>query len=328
LYNNNVSARKIKQNKSRSNNIQKEVSCEKSRFFTRKFVPAAQSLQVLRKGMGIYMLKKSINLLKRNPSIIILYVGYLVVMFLIVFALYPRDMSQFYNTNPTNFDFIAYGITMMKLLTALALISILGLLFFAGYGNMITEAVVQGKTSINSFLPGLKKYFVRVLLAMLLLIAFSVGISVVLSIMIVPVTLIMMVHGAESIYSVSIITTSITTALVCVTSPFIILWFPSIFIDDIGVIQGLKNGAKAGVKNYWKLLLVILLLCIPTFTNVMINFNKVSRGIIFTPSYYIILILLSMISIVILPAIFILYNDNVNKFNNNNWNNYGDGNNI
>lgn len=258
------------------------------------------------------MFKKSINLLKKNPVIIMLYAAYMVVMFLIIFILYPKDLSQFNNPNPATFEIIAYGIVMMKMLLATFIMLLLGLFFMAGYGNMISEAVIHGETSITSFLPGLRKFFVRVLLAMLLLAAFAIGFSILLSLIIIPITVFLAINGSTSIYMVSIISTLISLILVVFSSPFIILWYPAIFIDDLGVIQGLKSGAKVGVKNYWKLILIMVILCIPFVANVFLNFNAMADGVIFTPSYIIILIIVSIISVVILPATFILYKENSN----------------
>jgi len=261
------------------------------------------------------MFKKSINLLKKNPVIILLYAAYMVIMFLIIFILFPKDLSQFNNPDPATFNFVAYGIIMMKMLLASFIMFLLGLLFLAGYGNMISEAVIQGETSIASFLPGLQKFFVRILLAMLLLAAFAIGFSIVLSLIIILFTVFLAINGSTSIYIASIISTSISLILVVFSSPFIMLWYPSIFIDNLGVIQGLKSGAKVGVKNYWKLILVMVILGIPIAANTFLNFNSMADGVIFTPSYIIILIIVSIISIVILPATFILYKENSNIVN-------------
>jgi hypothetical protein len=262
------------------------------------------------------MLKKSIDLLKKNPIIIMLYAAYMVVMFLIIFILYPKDLSQFNNPDPATFEIIAYGIVMMKMLIASLIMFLLGLFFMAGYGNLISEAVTHGETSITSFLPGLRKFFVRVLLAMLLLAAFAIGLSIVLSLIIIPITVFLAINGSTSIYMVSIISTLISLILVVFSSPFIILWYPAIFIDNLGIIQGLKSGARVGVKSYWKLIVAMLIICIPIIANVFLNFNSMAEGVIFTPSYIITLILVSIISIVILPATFILYKESNSIVNN------------
>lgn len=252
------------------------------------------------------MVVKSLNLLKKNSVIILFYAAYMVVMYLIVFMLYPKDMTQFMNVDPNNFDFAAYFIMMTKLFIALILMGVLGILFLSGFGSMISEAVVKGKTSANSFLPGLKKYFVRVLLSSLLLVAFSIGLTIVLSIIAIPLTFLAILSGNMMN---SIIIGIFTSMIVIFSVPFVTLWFPSIFIDDVGVIQGLKNGAKAGFKNYWKLLLMILLMYLPVIVNTAINYSSIANGVIFTPGYIVTCIIVSIITIIAIPAIFLIYEE-------------------
>lgn len=265
------------------------------------------------------MVSKSIDILKKNSVLILFYAAYMVAMFLIVFMLYPKDMSQFSNTDPATFDFAIFRNIMLKMLLASLLMGIAGLSFFSGFGSMISEAVLNGKTFAASFLPGLKKFFVRVLLATLLLSAFYIGFSIVLSIILIPITIITVISGAANPAAtdyvatgnlIGLITASISAVAVIFSFPFIISWYSSIFIDDTGVIQGLKNGAKSSVKNYWKLVLVILTMYLPIVTYMIINFASMTKGVIFTPGYLVVCILAAIISIVALPIIFMIYKEN------------------
>lgn len=255
------------------------------------------------------MLKKSINLLKNNSILILLYFAYIVISFLILYVLYPKDMSQFNSLNPSGFDFAAYIVMMIKMLIASLLSGVLGLLFLSGFGSMLSEAIKKGKTSISSFLPGIQRYFVRILLAMLLLLAFSIGFSIVISIIIIPITLFLVIAESTSITMVSLVTMAITMVVIVFICPFILLWFPSILIDDIGVMKGLANGAKAGVKNYWKLVLIIVVIYLPITLNTAFSYDTMAKGIIFTPTYLILYLLTAIISIVALPIIFMVYNE-------------------
>jgi hypothetical protein len=254
------------------------------------------------------MLKKSLNILKSNPVIILFYTAFLVVTLLILFALYPKNFSQFTNPDVTTFDFAAYLSMMGKMFICALLMYVLGLLFYSGFGNMMTEAVMDGKTSANSFLPGIRNYFGRILLASLLLIAFSIGFSIVISIVTVPIMLLSARN--ESVNSLSLIISIISSLVVVLVSPFFLLWCPSIFIDDTGMIQGLVKGAKAGVKNYWKLLLILLILYIPVVANIIFSFKSIENGNIFTPGYLIIGLLTVIISFVSFPIFFLIYKEN------------------
>jgi len=192
----------------------------------------------------------------------------------------------------------------------------LSITFISGFGLMIKEAVITGKTSINSFLPGFKKYFVRILLMSLLLFAFAIGFSIVISIITIPIMIVQIANSGfenlqnlQNIKNMSLSITLVTTSLTIIAIPFMILWLPSIFIDDVKIIQGLKNGVKAGVKNYWRLLVYMIILYLPIIIYQIFSFDTLMKGVIFTPSYIAILILEACLSMVILPIFYMIYNE-------------------
>jgi len=267
------------------------------------------------------MIKKSINLLKSNSSILIFYAAFYAITLLILFLLYPRNLNSFININ-TFYPFV-YMIAILKICVAMVLIYGLSITFISGFGLMIKEAVITGKTSTSSFLPGLKKYFVRILLMSLLLFAFAIGFSFAISIITIPIMLTQMVNvgfenlqnfqntqNFQNLKNMSLSISLFTTSLTIIAIPFIILWLPSIFIDDVKIIQGLKNGVKAGVKNYWKLLVYLVIIYIPIMIYQIFSFDTMMNGVIFTPGYIAILILEACLSIVILPIFYMIYNDN------------------
>ena len=253
------------------------------------------------------MIKQSINLLKNNTVLIGFFAAFEIITFLILFMLYPKDLSQF--IDPNRFDFIAYMLFLMKMFIAFILMYALSIVFISGGGHMISEAVSTGKTSSNSFLPGLKKFFVRILLISLLLIAFSIVLSIVVSIITIPFAILQVMNGAETANITSILIMLFTMLIIIAAAPFAILWLPSIFIDNTKVFQGLKNGAKAGVKYYWKILLTLLAIYMPIIVYEIICFDTISRGIIFTPGYIVVLILEAIISLIVLPMYFIIYKE-------------------
>lgn len=235
------------------------------------------------------------------------YCIYLIIAFLLLFLLYPNNFNEFINTNTNAFNFIAYFIAMAKILMASVLIGILGIIFLSGFYYMISEALITGRTSKLSFLPGIKKYFVRTLLSTLLLYSFSIALSILLSIIVVAVVFTQILGGSESVTGMSIFIMLLTTVIVAIPMPFVLLWFPSIFIDDIGVIQGLKRGAKAGVKNYWKLLLILFIFLVPVGIIMAMSFSKMTNGNIFTPGTMAMYLVEAAISIVVSPTLFIIY---------------------
>lgn len=249
------------------------------------------------------MIGRTIQLFRKNVSILTFYAVYMLVMFLIIIALYPKDLNYFTNLDPYNFDYVAYISMMVKILLASVFMFFLGILFFAGYGNMITEAVLQERTSAASFIPGIKKYFVRVLLASLLMVAFSIGASIVLSMILIPITILAVMNGS----AMGLMISFLSMIVIMLVIPFVILWLPSIFIDDVGVIQGMKNGARVGTRSYGKLLLLLFAIYVPIFIYMLFNYDAMTQGVIMTPGYYAICVLVAIMGVFILPMLFMIY---------------------
>lgn len=255
------------------------------------------------------MIAKALDSLKRNPVLIAFYVAYLVVMFAVMFTLYPNNIGM--ETDPM----VAMG-AALKMMGVSLLMGILGMVFFAGYGKMVADAVVGVQTSAAAFSEGLKKFFVRVLLAALLLIAFYIGYAIVLGIIMIPISIAFAFGNpgdpTAAAGMIGAITSIIMMIPVLFVAPFILLWYPAIFIDDIGVMEGLKRGAKAGVKCYWQLVLALLVMYIPSIIYMVINFSDLAamrNTSIFTPGYIAMYLVMSFISVIFIPFIFVAYNE-------------------
>lgn len=251
------------------------------------------------------MIKKSIQLLRNNPVMILLYAGYMLFTLLIVFFLYPTNMNQF--SNPYTFDFGEYIMVMTKMMLASLLMGAGGLVFMSGYAGMLVEAMFTGKTSIASFVPCVKKYFVRILLAGLLLAAMAIGFSILLALITIPFTMMAVMSGN---LGASLITVVVMVVIAIAAVPFIIMWYPAIFIDNVGVTQGLKLGMKSGVKNYWKLLLGLFVVYLPIFAYTILNYNQMQTGEIYNIWYIIVCIVVAVIVVILLPAMYYLYHEN------------------
>ena len=130
-----------------------------------------------------------------------------------------------------------------------------------------------------------------------------------ISIITIPFAILQVLGGMETVKYLSLFIILFTMVIIILVVPFIMLWLPSIFIDDVKVFEGLKNGAKAGLKNYWKLVLSLLAIYIPIIAYEIFCFDTIANGIIFTPGYLVILVLESIISIVVLPILFIIYKE-------------------
>lgn len=255
------------------------------------------------------MIAKAVDSLKKNPVLIAFYCCYMVVAILAVFFIYPKNLAA--NTDPV----AAMGAVGKMLLVSL-LMGVLGLVFFAGYGKMMADAVVGGKTFIAAFTEGIKKFFVRVLLAALLLLAFYLGFAIVMGIVMIPVSIMLTMGSAGDPTAAAAVIGVGSSLIVMVIGifvvPFVLLWYPAIFMDDVGVMEGLRRGAKAGVKSYWRLVTALFVLYIPSILYTIANFSNMaafSRGNIFTPGYIAMCLISSIIGLVFIPFIFVAYDE-------------------
>lgn len=253
------------------------------------------------------MFSKTFDILKRNPIIIIFYLIYSAA----AFGLMLPIISGGYNTNDLN-EVVTF---LLKMAVIYLFMAVFALIFFSGFGQMLAESAVTGTTSASSFIPGLKKYFVRVLLSALLLFAFYIGFCIVLGIMMIPITILIGVMGTNMSDPVALtslvtsITLGITGLILIFSAPFILLWYPAIFIDNIGVLEGLGRGARASVKNYWKLVLLLIIMFIPTAIYFAVSFPANMKGYTMTPGYVVMYVMCIILSIFLLTATHVIYND-------------------
>ncbi len=254
------------------------------------------------------MIKKCLDLLENNPVIIGFYVIYELLVMLILLLLYPTNLNQFMNS--VSFDFAAYFMMMMKLLTAIGLMFLLSILFMSGFGHMISEAVVQGKTSAQAFIEGINRFFVRFLLLTLLGTAVTFAFSMIITIILIPITMLQVMSGGTSgLEYMSLFIVLLILIITIFIIPFVLLCIPSILLDDVKLFQGIKNGAKAGVKNYWKLVVLLIIMYLPVILYEIIYYDTISKGMIVTPSYLVLLIISGIISLFLIPILFIVYNE-------------------
>jgi len=255
------------------------------------------------------MLKKTFQIIKSNPIIILFYAAYLVITVLIMLLLYPRSIGQETYLQNGMFDFSLYMIIMGKILLAAFLMFVIGLFFVSGFGNMIRAAVISGKTQVSSFLTGIKLFFVRILLSVLLIFAIVLAASVLLGVISIPFTMIAVMNGVSSPITFVMIIMAITLLLILIPTPFVMLWLPAMFLENTKVFQGLKLGAKAGAKNYWRLILATTLLFIPEIIYMIFNYDIAATGRIFTLGYFILIAVMGILSLIFYVYIFELYHE-------------------
>lgn len=255
------------------------------------------------------MLKKTMQLMKNNPLIIVCYAIYLAVNILLIFLLYPKSFGMETYTQTGTFDYSLYMVTMRNMLIAVLLIFILSLFFIAGYGSMTREAVISGKTKLFYFLDGIKNYFGRVILSALLIAAFAIVSSIILGLLSLPFTIMAAVNDINSIYTITMVIMVVTLILILIPTPFVVLWFPAMFLEDTSVIRSLKLGAKAGAKNYLRLLIISFILILPQAIYSILSYNVIMRGTFYSAGYFTLLGIMAILSMIYNIYLFIVYHE-------------------
>src|SRR5690554_937203 len=118
------------------------------------------------------MLSKTLNILKNNPILILSYFAYIVIVLIVTSGALPNYFTE---------DPVKILISTIIFTAFILLLCVVGFLFTTGYGSMVSEAVKTGKTSLSSLFPGIKKYFVRILVATLLMFVAYMAVSIIFS---------------------------------------------------------------------------------------------------------------------------------------------------
>ena len=186
------------------------------------------------------MLKKTYDLLKNNPVIILFY--------------------ALVSSNFLGIGYLHYFMNLNYYVSEFLIIVIL-LLLCTGLGNMIKESLQNARTVPKSFISGIKKYSIHVFLSFLLLYVFYFLFRVIQVIILIPFIFLDFIWNPIVSDIAAIIIVNISTILII---PFVVLLPTSIIIDDTDVIQGLINSLKAGAENYLRLLFVAIVFYTPT----------------------------------------------------------------
>ncbi len=268
------------------------------------------------------MLNKALITLKKNPMVILFFILALVISAVPMIFLLP-DINRIMtisngipnstvNTpeiNPT--EVIEMLLASMKLLLFSLVTCAFDIIFVAGFGNMLAAAVNEGKASLKIFLFGIKKFFGKTLLSVLLLAAIIFGFSLVISVIAIPFTLTSVLDSTlnpEAMLKRQKVIQLITGAITVFLYPFAVLWLPAIFLDrNDSVLACFRNAVKAGVKKYVTLLAAIAVMMLPVF--VMFGFSKNIYSTI-EPSFYIVMyIYQAAVMPILLTYLFTLYNN-------------------
>ena len=269
------------------------------------------------------MLKRSLMTLKDNPLISILLIAAIVLsaassMLLLKDTNRMMEISKEMTAIPAdpdrmNIQSLTEMLCIMLKLVGFSLVtSGLGIVFIAGMGNMLAAAMNGGKASIKIFFFGIKKFFGKTLLSLLLFLAIIFGFSILTSIISIPFTVAGIVSKTsfdpEMMLGRQRITQIVISVAMIFLYPLVLLWLPAIFIDrNDGVVACFKNGVRAGVKKYRILVAVAAVLMLPTLV-----FYVVTQDIASIPGspFGILMYIYQAIVIpVLLSFLFVLYQE-------------------
>jgi hypothetical protein len=268
------------------------------------------------------MLKKSLEMLKSNPLLILLFLFAILAGAIPMLLMMPDmkkiiDISKGITENPSNPPMMDLPqmttliLSTMKMYLFILVLGILGLIFVAGYGNMLAAAVNDGKASFKIFVFGIRRFLGKIILSALLLVAIGFGLGIVVSIFTVPFTFVGMAtnnYDPEKMFAIQRVIQIVALIISVFLYPFVELWFPAIFIErNDGVIACFKKGLRAGRRKYLLLVAVTAVMVLPMLILYVISGDVFS--IIESPLYIVSLIYQAIIAPVILAYLFTIYNE-------------------
>lgn len=269
------------------------------------------------------MLRKTFQLIKNNPNIIIFQVIYIVISFFSTLILYSVSQSEI----SSSIDYILYCV---KLLISFVLGLLLGIIFLSGFGHTLSETLISRESGITTFFVGNKKYFMKSMLSVLVLYIINVvSFAILLPTASQIILKIFVPYGNDEVrkefYYIFIYIINIFIM------PFSILFLPAIYIDHYDILPGLIAGMKLAVRNYLKLVWVLSAMYIPVIINIIFikdaamfvftplpieyvfNSIDVMNGNVFSISFIIMYFIEGVIFLVSAPLFFVIYNESSSK---------------
>jgi hypothetical protein len=221
-------------------------------------------------GRGLLMyLKKAFKLVSKN---LVLMVPVLVIGLISLFISneHMQNLSNINTVVDPNVAIEMMGDIMGSLALYGLVMVIVSLLMQTGQAGMIKQALLNGQAGFSSFLQGIKRYFWRFVGQLLLLAAMAIAVTVVISIILVALlagsafaNLVNDPAAAEQAANIGIggvIAIAVIAIGVLIGGIFIMLWQPAMVIDDVGVFEGLRRGARAVSHHFWSLIGALLLI--------------------------------------------------------------------
>lgn len=244
------------------------------------------------------MIKKTLHIIRKNPIIIAVYA-----IFIVLNICISEFTARFGSINSTSQSIGTYANKMFGLWILIIVISVL---FLSGYGNIVAAAVKKEKCSWKDFFSGMNYFLGRMLISFILLVFMAALLFLIIMITAFPLILAGYAGALKNIEVVSALFTLGAEALAVFVYPCLMLWYPAIFIDDTGVIEGLKRGFAASRRCYWTLVGATFFSILPsTVYSTAVSIFNGNTGI--TPGYIISTAVSVVISLFVFIFAFVVY---------------------
>lgn len=266
------------------------------------------------------MVKKTIDTIKSNPMIfIVMFVYVLLIAVLSIPIISETNKTTDNYANITSFSRIypdIYARRMSEIMLSCSkiifyslMLLLLRICFISGYGNMVEAAMNEGKASLKIFFYGFRKFFGKVILSALLLVAVTIGFGIVVLLITIPLTIIGVLSGtftADNMLSGQKAIQIFISVIILLIYPLLLLWLPAIFAErKDGVVKCFKNGFREGKRHYVQVLLASVLMMLPVFLQYLLcdNLYELTK----TPYYLLIYPIQGIILPFVITYLFVLY---------------------
>jgi hypothetical protein len=190
-----------------------------------------------------------------------------------------------------NILFFQFNIILRFMGIAVAVI--LSSVLMACIGNLLKQIHNVNMLRLSILVVGVRSYFLRLL-------GFNILISVIF-LFVGPVVIpifkpLILMGGTPQTLSAILISVLI--------SPFFILWYPAMVLDNLGILQSIKKATTTGKKVYLRLALCVLISLLPFFFYIGLVSLTGSESVI---GYYLSVVIVFIISLFSMVYLFDVY---------------------
>lgn len=254
------------------------------------------------------MLKKTLKLLKENPSIIIFYFFY-TALIVVITTIMANNLNINIDAADTTqiFNFLKHTLGWW------IIIGVIFTIFMSGWGNMIAHAVNTDKAAPGTFFKGINEFILRMLITNLLLIIICIGFIIAITLISIPLFFIMeSTVSSSGAVTIGIIYGLVIALIFILLYPFFMLWYPAIFVDNIGIMEAFQRSVRTSKKCYWTLVLTLFVSALPEILYIVItevmNYGETSNALQLTsPVYWVYIGINILVFITVSVFTYVLY---------------------